>query len=107
MPVIWAAVFGELILPPGLAKLGWLKALANIAWNCTFRRSCTAKSFISARSTFFIGGPCRISTPAFPNRPILAGVLDSVLLSEKPGAGTAAALTQWFALRPREDAQSD
>src|SRR5437667_10018849 len=102
MPVIWAAVFGELILPPGLAKLGWLKALANIAWNCTFRRSCTATSFSNAKSTFFIGGPCRISTPAFPNLPILAGLVQIGVLSGQPGTLNAPTLNQLVAVGPPE-----
>src|SRR4051812_31080122 len=47
-----------------------------------------------------MGGPCRISTPAFPNLPIFAGLEQIGLLSGQPGTLNAATLNQFVAVGP-------
>ena len=95
-----APVAGELMLPVGLAKFGWLKT--SCAWTsiCQANRSVVWKLFISARSMFFIGGPSRILIPAFPNLPTLAGLEQTGVVVGHPGIEKAARLIQLLIVWP-------
>src|SRR3982074_204200 len=62
--------------------------------NCRRIFSWIGKYLETVKSAFAIAGPRRIAIPAFPNLPMLSGLLHTGLLSGQPGILNAAGLNQ-------------